>query len=289
MHEVTIAVAQMQPKLGAIEENLAKMANWVEKICLEQKTDIVIFPELATTGYECGARFAELAQRVPGHATNYLAERASHYDTHILFGMVEEGKPEGVIYNSAILLGPDGDVVHKYQKVHLKGEEKLVFRPGYRYSVPQTAIGPLGILIGWDLAFPEAARSVALQGADLICVCANWEKPHNDEWRIYNYARAMENSAYVAAANRVGEEYTYQFLGDSMVVGPLGETYVIIEAVPGEPTPDEPAPGQEPEPVEVESYAVVKVDLDQVGNIRDDFQLLQSRQPRSYREVVKMY
>jgi len=278
MHEVTIAVAQMAPKLGEVESNLSRMAQWVENICLEQDTDLIIFPELATTGYECGVRFTDLAQRVPGHATNYMAERAGRFNTHILFGMPEEGKPESVIYNSAVLLSPEGEVVAKYQKTHLKGEERLAFRPGYRYSAVETALGSLGILIGWDMAFPEAARSLALQGAELICVCANWEKPHKKEWRTYNYARALENSCFVAAANRVGEEYTYAFLGDSMIVGPRGETYVLMAQE-----------DEEEEEEENEGYTVVTVDLDEVRRYRDDFQLLQARQPRSYREIVKMY
>lgn len=270
MHEVTIAVAQIAPKLGEVEENLARMGQWVENICLQQKTDLIIFPELATTGYECGVRFSDLAEAVPGHTTNYLAKRAGQYNTHVLFGMVEEGRPESVVYNSAVLLSPEGEVVAKYQKAHLKGEERLAFRPGFRYVVAETALGNVGLLVGWDLAFPEAARSLALLGADLICVCANWEKPHKEEWRAYNHARAFENSTYIASANRVGEEYTYSFLGDSLVIGPRGESYASIEQ-------------------EGEAYAVVTVDLDEVRKYRDEFQLLQSRQPRSYRELVKMY
>lgn len=279
MREVTIAVVQFAPKLGEVEENLARMAQWVERICQEQETNLIIFPELSTTGYECGMRFTELAQRIPGHATSYLGERASQCNTHILFGMAEEGKPESVIYDTAVLIAPEGEVVAKYQKTHLKGEERLAFRPGYRYTVVETALGPLGMLIGWDIAFPEAARSLALQGAELLCVCANWEKPHQAEWRTYIYARAFENSAFVAAANRVGEEYTYAFLGDSLIVGPRGETYALLTG--------ETAEGEAPH--EKEGYAVATIDLDNVRKYRDDFQLLQARQPRAYRELVKMY
>lgn len=279
MEEVTVAVVQMAPKLGAVEENMARMGQIVEEICLHQDTDLIVFPELATTGYECGVHFTDLAQSVPGHTTNYLAERASRFSTHILFGMAEEGKPDSVIYNSAVLVGPEGEVITKYAKVHLKGEERLAFRPGYRFVVADTAFGRLGILIGWDLAFPEATRSLVLQEADLVCVCADWEKPHRDEWRTYNRARAFENSVYIASANRVGEEYTYSFLGDSMITGPRGESCAMIEPVKNE----------QGEEHEVEKYAVAKLDLDEVRRFRDDFQLLQARQPRSYRELVKMY
>lgn len=270
MREVTIALAQFAPKLGEMEENLSRMAQWVENICLQQKTDLIVFPELATTGYECGVHFVDLAERLPGHSVNYLAKRASQYNVHLVWGMVEEGRPEGVIYDSAVMVSPEGELVARYQKVHLKGEERLTFRPGFRYVVIEAGFGNVGLLVGWDLAFPEAARSLALQGAELICVCGNWEKPHREEWRAYNYARALENSCFVAAANRVGEEYTYAFIGDSMLLGPRAETYIEIED-------------------EREGFAVATVDLDEVGKYRDEFQLLQSRQPRSYREIVKMY
>ena len=270
MREVTIAIAQIAPKLGETEENLARLGQWVENICLQQKTDLIIFPELALTGYECGVRFTDFAEHVPGHATNYLAKRANEFNTHILLGIVEEGKPESVIYDATVLIDPEGEVIAKYEKVHLKGEERLAFRPGFRYVVAETGFGLVGMLVGWDIAFPEAARSLALQGAELICLCANWEKPHKEEWRAYNYARAFENSCFVAAANRVGEEYTYSFLGDSLIVGPRGENYLSVEE-------------------EKEAFAVATIDLDEARKYRDEFQLLQSRQPRSYREIVKMY
>jgi len=71
-------------------------------------------------------------------------------------------------------VGPDGDVLANYQKAHLKGEQRLAFRPGFKYVTAETDFGVLGVMVGWDLAFPEVARSLALDGAELICVCGNW-------------------------------------------------------------------------------------------------------------------
>jgi len=273
MREVTVAVVQTSPVVGKVEENLERMDRRIEEICTSHHVDLIVFPELATTGYECGIQFNDLAERVPGHTVNYLAQRASEFGTHILFGMVEKGKMESVVYNAAILINPDGEVLADYQKAHLKGEEKLVFRPGYRYSVAETNFGTIGILIGWDLAFPEVARSLALQGAELLCVPANWESPHANEWRSYTFARAYENSAFVVAANRSGEEYTYSFFGNSLVVGPRGQVLATVES------------SEE----ETEGYQVVRLDLSDVKRAREEFKLLQSRLPRTYREVVKMY
>jgi predicted amidohydrolase len=270
MREVTVAVVQMYPRLGEVEENLACMSDFVEKICTEQNVDLIVFPELATTGYECGVRFTDLAEQVPGHTVNYLAERALAFNTYLAFGMVAKEKVESIIYNAAILIGPDGEVLGRYHKVHPRGEERLAFRPGYRHLVLETGFGNVGLLLGWDLAFPETARSLALEGAELLCVCANWEHPHVDEWRTYALSRAYENSIFVAAANRVGEEYTYSFFGESMVIGPRGEVYTSIDE-------------------EIEGYAISKIDLDDVRKYREEFQFMQSRQPQTYRAIVKKY
>ncbi len=270
MREVVVAAVQMAPKLGEIEENLEKMAKWIEKICHAQKVDLIVFPELATTGFECGVRFADLAEQVNGHTVAYLAERAAQFNVHVAFGMVEKQKVESIIYNSAVLIDPQGEVIATYRKVHLRGEERLTFRPGYRFETADTGIGSVGLLLGWDLAFPESARCLALQGAELICVCAGWERPHENSWRAYALTRALENSVHLAAVNRVGDEYSYSFFGASMVIGPRGEAYCTLEET-------------------TEGYAVAAVDLDEVRKTREDSQQLLIRQPRSYRDIVRMY
>ncbi|MFQ6059235.1 MAG: carbon-nitrogen hydrolase family protein [Anaerolineae bacterium] len=270
MREVTVAVVQMHPRLADISENLVHMSQLIEEICSRQKTDLVVFPELATTGYECGVRFTELAERVPGPTVNIIAQRAQEFNTHVAFGMVAKEKVESILYNAAILVGPDGELIGDYRKVHLRGEERLAFRPGYRYQVFETNFGQVGLLLGWDLAFPETARSLALDGAELLCVLANWEQPHIGEWRSYVLARAYENSIFVAAANRVGEEYTYSFFGQSMIVGPRGGLHAAVDE-------------------EGEGYGVARIDLDEVRKYREEFQFLQCRQPSTYRAIVRKY
>jgi len=132
MREITVAVVQMETKLGEPEANLAKMSDFVRKISSEQKVDVIVFPELATTGYECGVRFTQLAQRVPGPSTNVMAQRANEQGVHIAFGMASKERVESILFNSAVLVGPEGDLVAQYRKVHLKGEEQMLFRPGFQ-------------------------------------------------------------------------------------------------------------------------------------------------------------
>ena len=213
MRQVTIALAQMNPVLDDVSQNLDTMVKLVEDVSLQHKIDLIVFPELVTTGYECGVRFADLAERVADHTVNTLAKCAAEHDVHIVFGMAEKQKVESVIYSAAVMVDPDGEVVADYQKVHLKGEQRLTFRPGYRYVTAETRLGVVGMLLGWDLAFPEAARDLALAGAELVCVSGSWEAPNAHEWRSFAFARAYENAVFVAACNRVGEEPTYSFFG----------------------------------------------------------------------------
>jgi len=277
MQEITVAAVQMFPHLAKVEDNLIAMGKYVDRICTEQKVDLIVFPELATTGYELGLRFTEVAERVPGHQVNLLAQRAADYSTHIVFGLVTKEKVESVLYNSAVVIGPDGELLGEYRKLHLPGEERLAFRPGYRMLNFEATFGGLGVVLGWDLAFPETARSLALDGAEVLAVCANWGHAANrdretavHEWRTYVQARALENSLYVVASNRIGEEYTYQFVGESMVVGPRGEVYASIDE-------------------EIEGYAVATIDLDAVRRAREELQMIQCRVPAAYRSVVRKY
>ncbi len=275
MREIHIAIAQFHPRLGELQANLDRMGDIIAHICAAQKVDLIVFPELATTGYECGVKFAEFAEQVPGFTVETLGAHAEKHATHLAFGMAAKHKVESVVYDAAILLGADGALIGQYHKVHLKPEERPIFRGGFRFPVFPTTFGAVGLLLGWDLAFPEAARSLALDGAELIVAPANWETQAIEEWRTYLHARAFENSIFVAGANRVGDEYTYSFGGESAIIGPRGETYASV----GRDEHDRPK----------EAYALAKIDLDQVKQAREELQTMQSRQPATYRNIVRNY
>jgi predicted amidohydrolase len=268
----------MKPLLGQMEDNLVAMSDWIKQVATEQRVDLIVFPELVTTGYECGVSFTDFAQRVPGPTVNLIAQRASEYGVHIAFGLVTKERVESILHNTLVVVGPDGDVIGQYHKVHLRGAERMTFRPGFRYAVLELDFGVVGLLLGWDLTFPEVARSLALEGAELLVIAANWESPHADEWRTYLRARAYENTLFVAAANRVGAEPSYSFFGDSAVIGPRGQVYASLsdemDTETGEP---------------IEGYVVARIDLDDVRRYREEFQIFQCREPNSYRSVVKKY
>lgn len=278
MRELTVAVAQMKPVLGQPEDNIARMSELIREIATKQRVDLIVFPELITSGAELGLRFTDVAQRVPGATVNLIAKRANEYGVYVLFGMASKERVESVLYNSAVLVGPEGELVEVYHKVHLRGEERMAFREGFKLPVVETEIGTLGILIGYDLAFPEVARSLTLEGAEVICVLANWEASGLDEWRTYLRARAYENAVFVAAANRIGEDVTLTFGGESMIVGPRGEIHASLAGASDKDS-------GEPQ----EGAAVATLDLDAVREAREEFQFIQNRQPPVYKAIVRKY
>ncbi len=270
MRELNVAVVQMEPELAKMEANIGKMADFIAKIATEQPVDIIVFPELSVTGFEGGQRFAQMAQRVPGAVTNILGQHATEFGVYVLLGMAVKEKVETVLYNSAVLIAPDGGVAGEYRKVHLQAEERLIFRPGYKISTEETEVGVMGMMVGWDLAFPEVARSLVLDEAEILLLPAAWQAKDADMWRTLLVARAYENDVFIAAANRIGEEPSYTFAGQSAVLAPNGEVMAALE---------------EPE----EGYIVVRLDLDEVRHRREETQIMLARQPGSYRPIVKKY
>ncbi len=314
MREVSIALVQMKPDLGEMEDNLVKMSDFISKIASQQKVDLILFPELVTSGYEMGVKFTDMAQQIPGPTVNLLSQRAQEMGVYIGFGLVAKEKVESILYNTAVLIGPDGDVIGSYHKTHLRGEERMAFREGFKLPVFETEFGMIGLMLGWDLAFPEVARSMTLEGAELLCVLGNWEHQYIDEWKTFLKARAYENACYVAGVNRVGEDVTLAFGGESMLVGPRGRVYAHLpgeeEEKPEEAKKDEgeekaeakaEGEGEKEEekkdekkkekvkPRFLEGYAVAKIDLDDIRRHREEFQNIQTRQPRIYRAIVRKY
>jgi predicted amidohydrolase len=270
MRELNVAVVQMEPALAKMQDNVGKMSEYISRIATEQAVDMIVFPELSVTGYEGGQRFAEMAQKIPGAVTNILGQRATEFGIYLVIGMAVKGDVETVLYNSTVLIAPDGEVEGEYRKLHLPAEERLVFRPGYRIQPFETEFGVIGMMAGWDLAFPEAARSLMLQGAEILVVPAAWQAKNADMWRTLLVSRAYENDIFVAAANRVGEEPSYVFAGQSAVLAPNGEVLAALE---------------EPE----EGYLVARIDLDELRRRREETQIMLARQPNAYRPVVKKY
>ncbi len=283
MRELKVAVVQMQPELGKMQANISQIVESIRKIATTQPVDIIVFPELSVTGYEGGQRFTQMAQRVPGAVTNIIGQAAHDFAVHVVIGMAIRRDVEAVLYNGAVLIAPDGEVEAEYRKVHLQADERLVFRPGRTLKPIETEVGTIGLLLGWDLAFPEVARNLVLQGAEALLIPAAWETKNIAIWRTLLMARAYENDVFIAAANRFGEEPSYVFGGQSAILAPGGEVLAVIEDHTRETAEGEvlTEPGA--------GYAVVRLDLDAVRRRREETQIILARQPGTYRAIVRKY
>ena len=220
-----VALAQMECVVGDKEANLTKMR---EMVCAakEEGAELVIFPELSLTGYVCRDLFYELAEPVPGPSTEKMAEVAKEEGVLIVFGLPERSHVSGsVLYNTAVLVGPEG-VLGSYRKMHLPThsvfEEKRYFRPGYGANVFETRLGRIGMMICYDVFFPEVARLLRLKGAQLIVAISASPGVRRAYFETLLSARALENTVHLAYVNLVGREDGLHFWGGSRLIGPTG-------------------------------------------------------------------
>jgi len=225
--KIKIALAQISCKREDKTENLKKIEKTMIK-AKKQATDLVIFPELSLTGYIVRDQIYELAETIPGPSTKIIESIAKKAKAHIVFGMPElSPKTQATIYNTAVLVGPEG-FIGKYRKMYLPThsvfEEKRYFRPGHQTAVFDTALGKIGLIICYDIFFPEVSRLTRLNGAQLIVCISASPATRRAFFETLTVARAMENTAFLAYVNLVGIEDGLQFWGGSRLVGPNGKT-----------------------------------------------------------------
>lgn len=226
---IRVGALQLSPVFGKVRANVNKALSWLSRA----EADLVVLPELFSSGYQFTSRreAERLAEEIPsGYTTRRLCALARAKRMFLVAGIPE--RKGAVIFNSAVLIGPQG-FVDVYRKTHLFYEEKLWFSPGTtQFKVWDIGLARIGIMICFDWFFPEVARVLALKGADILCHPANLVLPHCPSAMI---TRCLENRIYAITANRVGfeerggkERLTY--IGTSQVVGPSGE--VISRASP---------------------------------------------------------
>lgn len=226
---IKLALAQISCRQANKTANIKK----IEKIVTKAKNhaaELVIFPELSLTGYVVRDQIYELAETIPGPSTNILENIARKTKTHIVFGMPEVSeKTHATLYNTAVLIGPKG-LIGKYRKMYLPThsvfEEKRYFRPGYQTAVFDTELGKIGLIICYDIFFPEVSRLTRLEGAQLIVCISASPAVRRMFFEVLTVARAMENAAFLAYVNLVGIEDGLQFWGGSRLIGPQGKILV---------------------------------------------------------------
>ena len=219
---IRVAAVQMEPKLGKLEENLGRILAGLEQAAADG-AKLVVFPECALSGYGFGSREEGLAHAVTSDGREVLkvAEVVRRTRCGCIFGLLErEGSR---FFNACVLVGPDG-VKAIYRKVHLPflGVDMFVDPGDLAFAVVELEGLRIGMHICYDGSFPETARVLTLLGADLLVLPTNW--PTHSECAAEHMiaTRAMENTVYMMAVNRVGVESGFRFIGASSIADPAG-------------------------------------------------------------------
>ena len=221
-----VAAVQMDVAFGQSEYNLQRICERLQEAAYGGAT-FVVFPECAVHGYCFLSQDEafEFGESVPGRSTDRVAGACKKLGCYALFGLLEI--EAGILFNSAVLIGP-GALVATYRKVHLPllGVDQFASYGNRDFAVHAVDGIKVGINICYDANFPEAARCLALLGADLIALPTNWVMGPGSLCTVDHviHARALDNAVYFMAANRVGIERGFSFMGRSKIVGPDGQT-----------------------------------------------------------------
>ncbi len=258
---IVVSLAQMDVVFGQVRQNLATARSMVAEAA-RRGSDIVILPELWSTGYDL-ENAATHAQPLNAGIFAETAKLAAEFKVHIL-GSCLSRIDHNQFGNTAVLNGSDGSMVGVYTKLHLfqlMAEEQYLIS-GEQPSLVETPWGSCGLAICYDLRFPELFRHYALAGAKIVFLPAEWPQPRLAHWRTLLRARAIENQFFVVACNRVGTTRDNTFFGHSAIIDPWGET--VIEGDQGP------------------ALLTAEIDLAEVDLVRTKIPIFDDRRPDIY-------
>jgi len=261
--KLRVSLIQMHVRAGEPDANFAAIEQWLGRAAaMAVKPDLIVVPEMWNTGYALD-RIGELADPEGRRTREAISAFCRRHRIHVLAGSIAERSGKGVC-NASYLFDRDGSVVGRYAKIHLFPlmDEPRHLRGGDRVALAELEGARAGIMICFDLRFPELARRLALEGARMLLVPAQWPHPRLHHWRTLLMARAIENQLWVIGCNRVGESGAVRFFGHSMVVDPWGET--VAEA------------GED------ETILTAQIDLDAVEEARRRLPVWECRRPELY-------
>ncbi|MBB6735394.1 carbon-nitrogen hydrolase family protein [Cohnella zeiphila] len=222
---VNVATINFNAEWGNKAGNLARMKGYI-KSASERGANIILFPETALTGYNVKGDSIEMqlanAETVPGPVANELAELTRRYGVYAVIGMPERDAATGDVYNSALVVGPEG-IIGCYRKIHPAGKESMWAKKGSEPLMFDTPWGPVGVGICYDTyCFPELFRYYAALGSRLylnptaVSDVPGW----NELYYTLLKARVLENGSFVVSSNLAGPDQDLQFPGGSLIVGP---------------------------------------------------------------------
>ena len=273
MEKFKIALAQLASEPGNLEANLEKMLGYIKRAG-EEGAKLVIFPEMSLPGYmvmdgKDFESFFQLATDFNDSATRALAQASSQHQLSIIYGTSTRSlEVEGIYYNSAVIITPEG-MVDFYHKTHLPAGEKagtcfyepLYAKPGSEFPIFELESARVGIEVCYDIFFPEVSRILASKGAELIVNISAAPVSSRYGFEVLLPARALENTCYFAYVNVAGEQRGVKFFGGSRVLNPLGTPVVELKA-------------------EEEDFKVVELEPELLVTVRRQLNQLQARERR---------
>lgn len=292
MKKIKIGFLQ-QHNVADQQLNITRLASGIANLA-EHGAQLIVLQELHNSLYFCqteNVNLFDLAEPIPGPSTNFYGELARQYGVVIVTSLFER-RAAGLYHNTAVVIEKDGTIAGKYRKMHIPDDpayyEKFYFTPGDLGFHPiETSLGKLGVLVCWDQWYPEAARLMALQGAELLIypTAIGYESSDTEDeqqrqreaWTTVQRGHAVANGLPVVSVNRVGYEPDpsgqtkgIQFWGSSMVVGPQGEMLYRASEVEEECT-------------------IVSVDLNHSEHVRRWWPFLRDRRIDAYDDITKRY
>ncbi|MFB5265393.1 carbon-nitrogen family hydrolase [Paenibacillus enshidis] len=223
---VNIALLQADITLGEPDVNRLHMEQLMEQAVMAAvKPDVIVLPEMWNTGYAL-EQIHELADVEGKETREWVSAFARRHQVNVVAGSIAEKKADGGIYNTTYIFDRSGNTAASYSKIHLfrlMDEEKYLQAGSEPVLFELDGAMKAGASICYDIRFPELGRRLALAGADMLIVPAEWPHPRLHHWRTLLMARAIENQMYVLACNRVGTGGTTEFFGHSMLIDPWGE------------------------------------------------------------------
>ncbi|NMA74649.1 MAG: carbon-nitrogen hydrolase [Bacteroidales bacterium] len=290
--KIKVGIVQ-QSNTADMKENLEKITRNIKE-CAKNGAELVVLQEIHNTLYFCQVEDTEnfnFAEPIPGPSTQYYAELTKEQKIVLVTSLFERRAP-GLYHNTSVVFEKDGTIAGTYRKMHIPDDpayyEKFYFTPGDLGFTPiDTSLGRLGVLICWDQWYPEAARLMALKGADLLIypTAIGWESTDSpeekqrqlDAWIISQRGHAVANGLPVISVNRVGHEPDpsgqtngIQFWGNSFIAGPQGE--FITEASNDK-----------------EENRVVEIDMERTENVRRWWPFFRDRRIDAYGQIIKRY
>jgi len=292
MRTIKIGILQ-QHNVADRTDNMMRLAKGIEDLA-KRGAQLIVLQELHNSLYFCQVEDVnnfDLAEPIPGPSTGFYGELAKQFGVVIVTSLFEKRAP-GLYHNTAVVIEKDGSIAGKYRKMHIPDDpayyEKFYFTPGDLGFHPiQTSVGKLGVLVCWDQWYPEAARLMALQGAEMLIYptaigYADEDTPDEQQrqreaWTTVMRGHAVANGLPVIAVNRVGFEPDpskqtpgIQFWGSSFIAGPQGELFYRASE-------------------KEEESLVVELDLERSENVRRWWPFLRDRRIDEYSEITKRF